>query len=44
MPEHGAGYRLVAVKRQWVPEWLFWLARPVAVYPPLRWLLTEEVG
>jgi hypothetical protein len=42
--------RCVAVKRDWVPEWLFWLAsrdpfglgQPI-LGPPLRWLLCRSV-
>jgi hypothetical protein len=49
LPHHtcdgSPGYGLVAVKRPWVPEWL-WAALCVVAGPllplqPLRWLLTE---
>ena len=35
-------YELVAVKREWVPEWLWWLLRPVVIYQPLRAALTRR--
>lgn len=28
-------------KRAWVPEWLWWLCRPVARFEPFLTLLTE---
>jgi hypothetical protein len=41
-------YQLVAVKRPWIPEWLYALIvhsvwRPLVPRQPLRWLLHEEV-
>lgn len=39
-----ATYALVAVKREWCPEWLWWLLRPVIPYQPVRWLLTTAVS
>lgn len=44
------GYGLVAVKRGWVPRWLWWLAcgyvipeRQLATIRPFRWLLVKAV-
>jgi len=44
------GYKLIAIKRWWVPEWVFSLAvhsarffeTDVAQMPRLRWLLLTE--
>lgn len=33
-------YGLVAVKRRWVPEWLFIMFAPVIVWQPFRWVFT----
>ena len=35
-------YELVAVKRRWVPEWLWWAMGNWPVYQPFRWLLTTS--
>ena len=37
--EHG----LVAIKRRWVPEWLFAMFKWVIVYQPFRWIFTTPV-
>lgn len=42
-------YQLVAIKRKWVPEWLWdlmsadlWILRSgLACYQPFRWMLTR---
>jgi len=36
-------YALVAVKRRWIPEWLFIMFAPVIPYRPFRWIFTIEV-
>lgn len=44
-------YHLVAVKRKWVPEWLWdffcadlWLLpNSIACYQPFRWMLTRPL-
>jgi len=36
-------YGLVAVKRQWVPEWLFIMFAPVIPFQPFRWIFTTPV-
>ena len=39
-------YKLIAVKRKWVPEWLYAIASwPIdfVVHQPFRWLLTKAV-
>lgn len=36
-------YSLVAIKRAWVPEFLFAMFKWVAPYQPFRWLLTTPV-
>jgi hypothetical protein len=34
-------YTLTAIKRPWVPEFLFAMFRWAVLYQPFRWLLTE---
>lgn len=37
-------YGIVAVKRDWVPHWLFgWFCPRAGTYQPLRWMLTRPV-
>ena len=35
-------YGLVAVKRTWVPEWLFIVFAPVIPRQPFRWIFTVK--
>lgn len=36
-------YRLVAIKRGWVPEWLWWFFRGWIPYQPFRWIFAKEL-
>jgi hypothetical protein len=38
-----SNYQLVAVKRPWVPDWLFRMFRWVIRYQPFRWIFVKEV-
>jgi hypothetical protein len=38
-----ATYSLVAIKRDWCPEWLFALCRFIVPIYPFRWLFTQKV-
>jgi hypothetical protein len=45
-----SSYKLIAVKRSWVPEWLWiwaccdlWvLPSSIVCYQPFRWILTQK--
>ncbi len=41
---HGEeGYVLVAIKRPWVPEWLFAMFKWAIPFWPFRWVFTQRV-
>ena len=35
-------YKLVAVKRGWCPDWLFYLVSPIVKYQPFRTIFTRK--
>jgi hypothetical protein len=37
-------FRLVAVKRDWMPETLFSMFKWVIPYPPFKWIFTKPVS
>jgi len=41
--DHDVAYGLVAVKRAWVPEFLFAMFKWVIPYQPFRWIFTTPV-
>lgn len=41
--EGNCGFGLVAVKRRWIPEWLFIMFAPVIPMQPFRWMFTTPM-
>lgn len=37
-------FRMVAIKRSWVPEWLYRMFNWVIPYQPFRWIFTRPVN
>lgn len=41
--DDGCEFRMVAIKRDWAPEFLFAMFKWVIPYPPFKWIFTRPV-